>query len=803
MTRTRFVRGTIAVVTLLLTTATVASATIPVEVQACRRGVAGFSASLVQRALKTIQSCNDKALQSPGGGCVPPAPASTIAALEKALREGITRTCGTLPDNLLGAGYLNYPGPCSDPTPGNGFTQSDLYTCLVSSHEDAVNRLIDIQYNTTQVLDRPTLNCQKALSKHAGKFALAKLKAIQKCRNAIDRGTLNILPETCATGDPPTAAKIAKAEMRIHTGILVRCTPDAVQTLGICANPACASFCSGMCDADCVVACLIDSHGNEMCNADATATDLIDFQYPPPPPPPSCGNGIRDQLEEECDGSDDVRCPTLCGTSNSDFPCLCLDKPRERVIEHIDTDLDTGWTGLAHDSTIVEGGGYMLDLYDCDGPQGPDTLCTVGPSCSGGSHPPCSRNTDCSALGFGICRKEVTAVGPHCNFNVQQSCSCNLNSTTAQPVCLDETNCPGIGNFCIQHFHTPPLPLSAGGIPVCVVNVFTDNVTGTKDMTTGSSAIRLRQKSIVQLTGTQSQPCPVCGDFCKASPGDLGGRHHCSTNADCADTTLGVCVTDRVCSFGPNQDKACRPDPPFGGPTPVFGNTSIDCPPTLSSPGILDIVFDPATTDTVSLQPSFQCNEPAFSGKTCIGGTNEGADCPTGSECPGGTCSHQCFCPSIGGVRQQPNECGAACVGGPFDANPCAFDSECPEGFCHLADCRPDPSAPASLQPNEGGCTVTVEGQCSVSSYRSCFGDADCRSPTCLTCHPNEVCQIKPKDCYVNSGITRVGVASTTDPVQSAIFCIPATGQPAVDSTAGLPGPGTIRESTTVIDTGF
>ena len=103
----------------------------------------------------------------------------------------------------------------------------------------------------------------------------------------------------------------------------------------------------------------------------------------------------------------------------------------ERVIEHEASDLDTGWTGLAHDFALVEGGGYVIDLYDCDGPGGPDTLCTVGPSCSGGSHPPCSNDAQCASLGAGTCRKEITAVGPHCRFDVQKACSCNTNATTA------------------------------------------------------------------------------------------------------------------------------------------------------------------------------------------------------------------------------------------------------------------------------------------------------------------------------------------------------------------------------------
>jgi len=44
----------------------------------------------------------------------------------------------------------------------------------------------------------------------------------------------------------------------------------------------------------------------------------------------------------------------------------------------------------------------------------------------------------------------------------------------------------------------------------------------------------------------------------------------------------------------------------------------------------------------------------------------------------------------------------------------------------------------------------------------------------------------------------RVGTPGTTSDVLAATFCIPATSSPAVNSTAGLPGPGAIRFPNTV-----
>src|SRR6185369_5765958 len=115
--------------------------------------------------------------------------------------------------------------------------------------------------------------------------------------------------------------------------------------------------------------------------------------------------------------------------------------PRTRVEEHAEADLDNGWTGLSHDSGIVEGGGYVTDLWDCDGPGGPDTLCNVGPTCSLFPNSPCSPSPApiasldtgdeiCASLGQGLCRKTPGgATGPHCEINFQKRCQTSGDCT--------------------------------------------------------------------------------------------------------------------------------------------------------------------------------------------------------------------------------------------------------------------------------------------------------------------------------------------------------------------------------------
>lgn len=755
------------------------------EARKCLESIAKSSGKFVQKKLKAKQKCIEANLKSPGA-CAQATIDATVAALVSKLSDGIAKKCGPLSPVNFGLGFIGYPGKCEDANPNDGFTLSDIQDCMHDSHEAAVDAMLDVEYGTTAgpITDSALLGCQSTLAKSAAKFLTTKLKAVQKCRNGLNSGKLaGFAAKSCATADSKTQATIAKAESKTRAKIASKCTDAQIAMLDVC-NPNATTLMEAQ-------DCLIATHCAAADDPAPTASDLIDFEYATPA---VCGDNIINSLDEECDGAADAACSGQCGAANGNFACLCLNKPRERVIEHANSDLDNGWTGQSHDSGVVEGGGYVADLSDCNGTT--DVDCTVGPSCSGGTHAACSNDAQCGL--FGPCRKERTAVGPHCNLNVQTACTCPGGVDTCS-----STLCPGAGNFCKRTFHGPPLPLSAGGISVCVLNIFSEDVVGTKNLTTGAGAVRLRQRSITHLTGTPSQPCPVCGGFCRAPLG--GDRKNCSIDSDCPASTLGPpkCMTDFICSFGTNADQECRPDSPFGGPTALFGNPSVDCPPVpvsnISGSNGLDILFNPASTETVTLLPTVACDDPAFANKRCLGGANQGRVCTNDTECPASTCNNQCFCPIGGAQKQKPNDCDAACLGGPNDTAVCSVDSECPSGFCHPADCR----LAFGSGGNDGGCTNTSEGKCSVSQFRSCSDDAQCQPPACTECAIGETCVITAKNCFVNSGIVRVGVADPDNPVSAAIFCIAATNTSSVDSTAGLPGPGAIIQPSTTVKTGI
>jgi len=815
MKRRLSVTAAIAVAVLVLASATQAHA-IASAYSLCRQGLTKSSLTFFGKVLKLNEKCNDKNLKATGT-CDPNTVTGAIPLLAQKLGDGMDKKCPTTavtPAALFG--FMGYPGKCSDPNTVDGFTYADLKDCMVQRHIEAANKLLAIEYNTTSQLATSPLNCQKAISKNAIKMAAAELKAIQKCRNAVESSPpkiTGILKENCATADPTlkTQAAIVKAESKARAGISKKCIVDAdLTTIGLCPSTACSSYC-GTCNAACAGDCIVATHHAEIDSSDITISDILDVEYGFQN---VCGDGAVESSREECDGTDDALCPGDCGAPDGPFPCLCMNgtdttgagvPPRDRVIEHaVGSDLDNGWTGTSHDAGTVEGGGYISSLYDCDGPLGPDTICNVGSTCSLAPHASCAVSATaaggttgdsiCAGLGQGTCRKDLTAVGPHCKLDIQKKCN-----TLA--------DCTGPGNDCVTTFHGPPLPLAAGGTEVCVVNIFTEDVVGTKDVTTGSSAVHIRQVSQTWGTFAAPPPCPVCGNFCQAGP--TGNRHLCTVDGDCADVgPAHHCITDHVCSGGTKQDNACRHDPPYGGPTAIFGNPSVDCPPGGITGGTdlgdIDIIFSPATTGATTVLPSIQCDQAAFSGKACVAGSNSGAPCTNDSECPSGSCSFQCFCPTGGGLQERPNGCDPACVGGSNDAAACISDTECPSGFCHKADCREDLSAPAVLQPNEGSCTQTLDHHCSTAAYKGCLVDFDCTpAGGCPYCQAGETCLTFKKNCFINTGITRQGVADPDNPKSVSNFCIASTSSSAVNGTAGLPGPGALFQPETLVHTGF
>jgi hypothetical protein len=217
------------------------------------------------------------------------------------------------------------------------------------------------------------------------------------------------------------------------------------------------------------------------------------------------------------------------------------------------SDLDTGWTGWSHNQRIVQGTRVAVCLSDCD--------LDADPLCSGrGETDTGTRQGTVNGVSFG-----------------------------------------------------PPLPLSTGGVPVCVVNTYRGDI-GLRevDLRTGaidglSVPLTWRAHGGIRI----DQPCPVCRAAAR-----IGAE--------------GRCVD------GPRDGRRCAVE----GLTP-FGSTSTQCPPDPRN-GISDLEIDLDFTTGESALPGdgFLCKAPPVG---------------TGGPCPCESQRHQNLCDSPCGEGECPS----------------------------------------------------------------------------------------------------------------------------------------------------
>jgi hypothetical protein len=156
-------------------------------------------------------------------------------------------------------------------------------------------------------------------------------------------------------------------------------------------------------------------------------------------------------------------------------------------------------------------------------------------------------------------------------------------------------------------------------------------------------------------------------------------------------------------------------------------------------------------------------------------------------ECPAGRCVPLCI------------ERGS-CTGGTRDGNYCALDEDCPGGgTCDNPD------------PQEGACAQGTFNHCDglgweyvscsplqVDTQLGCEWGTDV-APNGPNAQPGAgYCRSDINHCFVNDG-TASGGGDATNSLSVATFCIPPSTNTAVNSTSGLPGPGRIRQPSTVV----
>jgi hypothetical protein len=367
------------------------------------------------------------------------------------------------------------------------------------------------------------------------------------------------------------------------------------------------------------------------------------------------------------------------------------------------TNLDIGWTGLAHEQDLDDIVPARL-LLDCEGPA------------------PCG---ECPIVGLD-----------------PQLGNCRCANDNRVPCFLPHQADPSCGGEVCTCYFGPPVPLSAGNVPTCLLNAVPSDIGGTVNVDTGSGSIEIPLLERVFLGINLLQPCPVCENDPVPADGQRGGtckgglQDGQSCDAQSANTTFPA-------PGGGRHSLDCFPDP----------NISIT-PSGLSVPMVLG-------TGTESLPATVPCG--------LLG---------------------QDMCPC------------ASCSGDPLVA--CSSDAECAAAGAGTCSRTASLVVPAPNACNDGVCTEVVEtrGHCAagpIDTYcdgilrgdgRGLIGcniNADC-APASIGVEGGTCTVSETRACYLDPLVT-VGRPHPVVPVGAAAFCTPATSSSGVNNVTGLPGP--------------
>jgi hypothetical protein len=421
-----------------------------------------------------------------------------------------------------------------------------------------------------------------------------------------------------------------------------------------------------------------------------------------------------------------LQCPTVAQfalfakirgacTSNADCaafaPCdTSIGRCRTR------TDSDVGWTGLSHNADTDDPVPARVFL-GCDGPA-PCGQCEIT------GHDPSLGNCRCAADNRQRC---FTVAGP------------------------DEEYCGG--GECICNFG-PPMPLSAGNTPVCVLNTVARQPGGLVNVDQGSGVIELHLAEKIFLGQSLLQPCPVCVNDTKAADG----------------------VRDGTCVGGLNDTQTCDAQAYNSTfPPPTGALYSLDCFPdpgaNISGPGLLlSVNLDTGRSELAAEVPC--AVDGPLAGLDCpcrVCSGNFAVPCHSDAECAeagAGTCSS-----NGDGTQTSPNDCSS--------------------GVCE------------SIGGNEGACADGPDDTFCDAIVRAdgtglvtCNQNADC-APENLGVDAGLCTLMQRRPCFLDPIVSQ-GAPHPVLPFAAATYCSPATASSSVNTIAGFPGPGRLALQTAV-----
>jgi cysteine-rich repeat protein len=692
---------------------------------------------------------------------------------------------------------------------------TNVNSVAVAQEKRLTNDVFGNNLTSAILVDAEGAGCQASVSKALEKYAATALKEFTSCKKSglkdasIDSKSAL---EGCVGADPKqkvsgAASKLTDAITGKCGGVMLatafpgECSGEAgsAATLGAClANAAdcrtclaikqmdgldvtfdCDLFDDGVVNDSCA-RCgdgVIDT--GEVCDDGAGNDDSLPDACRTTCVPAFCGDGVVDFVEGCDDGNNvsgdgcdanclcepgnpaatcqDEACPskgqlvlyagttTIACTNNGDCDVGTCDNGLGVCVTV--TELDTGWKGIAHNGDTNDQVLTMGRLI-CPGPF------VGGPE-------PCG---ECKVVGIdpgtGDCR---------CANDNRVSCD--------EPFQADADDCGGATCNC---YFGPPLPLSAGNTPACVLNRFANDIRGTANVDLGEGLINANLRSVVYLGINVVAPCPACGGTCTAPLAKIG--QPCATDVNC-DSTFnaadGACGNfdpvardgnrQGTCWEGNNAGASCdigAYNSTFPAPASGGAGLSLDCFPAsgLNVSGTGLSINLAQTTGTSALPPAdVDCGFDSVPDECpcglCTGDTN--VTCTSNADCVGiGACA------KVGNGNPKQNDClDGVCTDMGGGEGECAASP--PFNFC------------------DGVARANGEG------FVQCGTNADC---VALGTFIGNCTLSTPKRCFLDP-ISATGVQDPNFPVGVATFCIGPTGNAGINTVAGLPGAGRVKNA--------
>jgi hypothetical protein len=737
----------------------------------CRSQVAKNATKYAQTVAKILAGCHKTLLKEGAGDC------STVSAADDKGKAsatagkladavgGIKDKCpGLNPNTLL---YENCPsGPGPNNCSGTITTFSDVADCLICLIDDTAAELSNAVQGAPSPasLSSDLSKCHQTIGKSWSKQLASIVKDVTGCQAKAEKAGEETVDNCTVTSFP--SAKAQKAIDGTYSKVSDTCASGDLSLVDSCDT---TQFALAACVRD-----LTTGAGQELATAavalDGTTTTSTTSTTSTTTT--TAGPTTTTTLEAA-----DPNCPDrgelIVFAGVSSIPCSTnadCDAPRTcddglGLCVSI-SDLDTGRTGLAHDSDVndeVVARGFL----NCPGP---------APTCG-----------ECQATGL----------DPSTD-----TCRCAGDNRTVcdEPFAADADDCGG--GICNCYFGAP-LPLSSGGTAACVINRFANQITGTANVDTGSGELTANLRSVVFLGLNGITPCPYCGGTCSGNgsvkcASDEGCTFRCESSVCVGGPLNGTgCSIDDDCSVGtctgldPTPNDGVRGGTCVGAGTPNEGQTcdamsfnttfpangggwhSLDCFPAVggnvSGEG-LQITLATTTGVAESITAELPCGG-FFNGFDChcrVCRTPANVDttigCKTNQECVD-LGLKDC----LGGTGALPNTCATTtnCVVG---------GGNNPDGVC--SD-RTTTYCDGFLRANGGG-------------ILACNSNADCSAVS----NRAGTCSFELNTPCFAATIAGQGTPNSEFPVGVATFCVPPSASSGINGAAGLPGPGRVVQQT-------